>query len=95
MHIFCRLGSAFALGLAGIFGASAADVAVAPVAPALFRPSPLFIWTSCYLGGHVGWAFGDNELTSEFLAGQFFVADTLPTTLGSNGFLVGGQSTAT
>jgi outer membrane immunogenic protein len=97
MHTLFRLSGAFALGLAGIVGASAADL---PVAPAFFRPPPprVFIWTSCYLGGHVGYAFGDNELTgARFVAptgdglNSVFVADTLPTTLGSNGFLVGGQ----
>jgi outer membrane immunogenic protein len=93
MHTLFRLSGAFALGLAGIVGASAADVPVSPVAPAFFGPPPprVFIWTSCYLGGHVGWAFGDNELTADPLNSFFFVADPLPTTLGSNGILVGGQ----
>ena len=64
-----------------------------PLRPPSLRPPPprVFIWTSCYLGGHVGWAFGDNELTADPLNSFFFVADPLPTTLGSNGFLVGGQ----
>ena len=93
MHTLFRLSGAFALGLAGIVGASAADVPVSPVGPAFFRPPPprVFIWTSCYLGGHVGWAFGDKEFTDDPLNPFLFITSALPTTLGSNGFLVGGQ----
>jgi hypothetical protein len=70
MHTFLRLSGAFALGIAGIVGASAADQYVAPVAPVVFRPPPpqVFNWTMCYLGGHVGWAFADNDLTGLFLS---------------------------
>ena len=60
----------------------------------------LFSWTSCYLGGHVGGAWVDHEMTGTFpvpIPGPFGfitpvpVASTLPIDFGSSGVLVGGQ----
>ena len=51
------LASAVVLGIAGT--ASAADLRVrAPVAP---LPVPLFSWTGCYIGGHVGYGKGQTN----------------------------------
>jgi opacity protein-like surface antigen len=71
----------------------AADLPVVPVVAAV----PVFSWTSCYLGGHVGGGWSNESITDPVL----LVQDTVigpGTTVGSttakvnlNGLLVGGQ----
>jgi len=104
MGIRDRFGYAVAICIAGALPAVAAELPVN--APPIYYPYPalapavLFSWTSCYLGGHVGGAFTDNEMTGTFsvpVPGPFGfitpvpVASTLPIDFGSSGVLVGGQ----
>lgn len=76
--------------------AIAADIEVGAPPPYYGRPlapPPLmFTWTGCYLGGHLGGAFTNNEFSGPV------EVTSVPTTVvindidfGSNGFLVGGQ----
>jgi len=58
----------------------------------------MFSWTGCYLGGHLGGAFTNNEFTGPVEV-TAFPNTSVPTTIvinninfGSNGFLVGGQA---
>jgi outer membrane immunogenic protein len=86
--------------------ASAADVEIGAPPPYYGRPLPppplMFTWTGCYLGGHFGGAFLNNNFT-DLLLEDTAVPSTFgaPTTadlisrsnsFGSNGFLVGGQA---
>ena len=104
MGIRDRFGYAVAMCIAGALPTAAAELpANAPPRyypyPAL-APAVLFSWTSCYLGGHVGGAWVDHEITGTFpvpVPGPFGsntrvpVASTLPIDVGSNGVLLGGQ----
>lgn len=49
------------LGIVGT--ASAADLGVRPAAP---LPVPLFSWTGCYIGGHVGYGKGQSSQNFQF-----------------------------
>jgi outer membrane immunogenic protein len=90
--------------MANVSCAGAADLGVevgAQPPPLAFRaPLRFFSWSGCYLGGHLGWALANNDLTgSAFVAPAgplnnqsfVYVTDTLPINFGSNGFLIGGQ----
>jgi len=96
--------AAVAVGIANVSCAGAADLGVevgAQPPPLAFRaPLRFFSWSGCYLGGHLGWALANNDLTgSAFVAPAgplnnqsfVYVTDTLPINFGSNGFLIGGQ----
>ena len=96
--------AAVAVGMANVSCAGAADLAVevgSQPPPLAFRaPLRFFSWSGCYLGGHLGWALANNDLTgSAFVAPAgplnnqsfVYVTDTLPINFGSNGFLIGGQ----
>jgi outer membrane immunogenic protein len=101
MGAWSRLVCAIAISAANIAFAGAADLEVGVPPPTVVRAPVVrfFSWTGCYLGGHVGGAFVNNDITGTFLAptgpvGDFTlvnVADTLPIDFGSNGFLIGGQ----
>src|SRR5262245_11529601 len=93
--------AAVAMSVANIACAGAADLEVNAQTPLAFRaPLRFFSWSGCYLGGHLGWALANNDLTgSAFVAPAgplnnqsfVYVTDTLPINFGSNGFLIGGQ----
>jgi outer membrane immunogenic protein len=93
-----RVGCALAITIAGVAGAAAADLELAPPPPAPFRAPPLLIfnWTSCYLGGYGGYAYSDKLVTGTILGpiiGPLLVnvADTRPIGFATNGVLIGGQ----
>jgi outer membrane immunogenic protein len=92
--------AAIAMSVAKIACAGAADLEVSARPPMAFgAPLRFFSWSGCYLGGHLGWALADNNITGTFLAPTgplnnptfVNVADTVPINFGSNGFLIGGQ----
>jgi outer membrane immunogenic protein len=65
----------------------AADVGTrVPVkAPPVVAPAPVFTWTGCYVGGHVGGGWGEKTVSAPALApGISVTGDT-------SGFLGGGQ----
>jgi opacity protein-like surface antigen len=84
-------GAIFLSGIAGpVF---AADLPVVPVVAAV----PVFSWTSCYLGGHVGAGWSNENITDPVQLAQDAIIGA-GTTVGSttaklnlNGALVGGQ----
>ncbi|MCC6888580.1 MAG: porin family protein [Hyphomicrobiales bacterium] len=81
-----------------ILGALAISAVLAtPVMAADLRPRPmpvkappppvvvLYNWTGCYIGGHVGWAWGDKKVSDEYgIEVPAYNHDV-------DGFLVGGQ----
>jgi outer membrane immunogenic protein len=89
-------------GIALVAGApaNAADLGQRPTykAPPVVAPVPLFTWTGCYLGGHIGggWGFkdfadparGDGSLTNDFI-GDGSAPQSIRARV--SGFLGGGQ----
>ena len=71
----------------------AADLPVVPVVAAV----PVFSWTSCYLGGHVGGGWSNESITDPVLLVQDTVigpgttVGTTTTKVNLSGVLVGGQ----
>jgi outer membrane immunogenic protein len=71
--------------LAGLVGtglivagfAQAADLGTRPVykAPPIVAPVPLFSWTGCYIGGHIGGAWGQKTF-SDATVDTFLIDDT-------------------
>jgi outer membrane immunogenic protein len=61
-------------------------------------PVPLFSWTGCYIGGHVGGAWEHRDFNNGTIVGPFGVGGARATTFfGNNGFdnsgwLAGGQA---
>src|SRR5947209_15104308 len=45
--------------------ANAADLGTRPVykAPPVIAPVPIFTWTGCYIGGHLGGGWGRKDVT--------------------------------
>jgi outer membrane immunogenic protein len=69
--------------------ARAADLARrAP--PPMVAPAPVYSWTGCYVGAHVGWGWGNNHHTQSSFSSTF---TGTPRTGGinTNGALAGGQ----
>jgi len=52
--------------------AMAADLAVRPLYKAPPAPVPVWRWTGCYVGGHVGGLWDRNEWTARTPGGDFF-----------------------
>jgi len=83
-------------GIAGIVflatgSANAADLGVRPdyrAAP-IVAPIPIFAWTGCYLGGHVGGGWGRKEFSDP--SGAFFAAPGEAIRVNTSGVLGGGQ----
>src|ERR1700730_16720571 len=61
-HLAWALASIISVGLSGLGGAMAADMAVKarPVAP----PVVIYNWSGCYIGGNVGGGWKRNTLSS-------------------------------
>src|SRR6516164_8897763 len=58
-------------------------------------PRPVFTWTGCYLGGHAGVAFANNDFTNgPFVVpgAPFFPISDMSFHGDSSGALVGGQA---
>src|SRR6266566_419680 len=77
--------------------ANAADLAPRPAykAPPVVAPVPLFSWTGCYIGAHIGGGWGRKEFSDTALESSFvFVGDgNGPHSIrtDTSGFLGGGQ----
>ena len=86
------------LALAGsTVGAYAADIAARPMVKAPMM-APAFSWTGCHIGGNVGWARGENTLSTfvPTTSNMNTAAVTTITTAGNasfdnNGWTGGGQ----
>ena len=89
------LGSVATGALIAAGSANAADLAVkaprvAPVAP----PVPVFSWTGCFVGAHVGWGWGRHDVTESFTCVSEHTHTTSAagaTNLDSSGAIFGGQ----
>jgi outer membrane immunogenic protein len=78
---------------------SAADLPARPVLKAMPAPLPVFSWTGCYVGPHVGWGWGKNDLTQRFSSDggigpfSFFAFSRVgTTTIDTSGAVFGGQA---
>jgi outer membrane immunogenic protein len=73
--------------------ANAADLAVK--APRPMMAAPVYSWTGCYVGAHVGWGWGRNNhgQTSSFFSGSSGGATSVAAAgrVDSSGGLFGGQ----
>jgi len=88
------LATVSALALLSASGVKAADLAVkAP--PVFVAPVPVYSWTGCYVGAHVGWGWGQNSYSQSAVRGGSFSGGGTRRTIGgktnSNGALFGGQ----
>jgi outer membrane immunogenic protein len=75
--------------------ASAADLSMRPAykAAPIVAPVPVFSWTGCHVGAHVGWGWGRHnirERTVESFSGGHDV-NAVSGTLDSSGAIFGGQ----
>jgi outer membrane immunogenic protein len=80
-----------------LFIASEAKSADLPVKAPIIAPAPIFSWTGCYVGGHVGFGWGRNHHTQ---TGSTSFSGTLGTivtngaatgAVDTSGGLIGGQ----
>jgi outer membrane immunogenic protein len=85
------LASVSALALLVTNDVKAADLAVK--APAYVAPAPVYSWTGCYVGAHVGWGWGQNNNSQTTSGGSFFFggAASANGTVNTSGALFGGQ----
>jgi outer membrane immunogenic protein len=68
--------------------ANAADLArKAP--PPMVAPAPVYSWTGCYVGAHVGWGWGHANHTESSFSSSFH--GSASSGLNQNGALFGGQ----
>jgi outer membrane immunogenic protein len=77
MRHLTALAASLVLGASLIGSATAADLQ--PAYKAAPAPAPAFSWTGFYLGGHVGWGWGETNATPTGLVGLFvtpFQGDT-------------------
>jgi outer membrane immunogenic protein len=76
-----RVVAGIAAAAAAVSAAFASDLPVpaGPIAPVQLRPvpSPIFIWTGCHIGGHVGGDLADTSWNGQF------VDDLIPSTFGA------------
>jgi outer membrane immunogenic protein len=75
---------------------SIAGPALAADLPMLMAPVPIFSWTSCFLGAHIGGALAQNNFTDPAVLVENPILGTVVTpgaTVGvtSNGLIIGGQ----
>src|SRR5437660_6783759 len=88
-----KLLLAGATGVALIAGsANAADLGTRPTykaPPPVVAPVPIFTWTGCYLGGHVGGGWGHKDVRDP--TGDVFAPPGGVVPIDTSGFLGGGQ----
>jgi outer membrane immunogenic protein len=91
--------SAIALAVASVSAAmlfstpaDAADLRPAMKAPPPMAPAaPVFSWTGCYVGAHVGWGWGHANSTETSFAPASFSPKSTSSGINTNGALFGGQ----
>ena len=78
-----------ASGSAALFSnpADAADLRPAYKAPPP-APAPVYSWTGCYVGAHVGWGWGSNNMTENSIG---FTSASATAGVDTSGGLFGGQ----
>jgi len=77
-----------------LFIASEAKSADLPVKAPIIAPAPIFSWTGCYVGGHVGFGWGRNHhtQTGSFTSSGVPVFNaTAAGRVDTSGGLIGGQ----
>src|SRR5882757_8257994 len=68
--------------------AQAADLAVkAPI----MRPPPIFSWTGCYVGGHVGWGWSRHKVRETGLDSSSANIISASGNIDTSGAVFGGQ----
>jgi outer membrane immunogenic protein len=87
------LATASVLALAASGPAMSADLRMPVKAPPI-APVPVFSWTGCYIGGHIGGGWGRKTFADtsrgdliDFFSDEFFASSRVDT----SGFLGGGQ----
>jgi outer membrane immunogenic protein len=93
-----KLMLASVAGIALVAGApaNAADLGTRPMykAPPVVAPVPLFTWTGCYIGGHIGGGWGRKDFSDTNAESSFFIGDghgAQSIRVDTSGFLGGGQ----
>jgi outer membrane immunogenic protein len=72
--------------------AKAADLARKAAPPPMVAPAPVYSWTGCYVGAHVGWGWGHNDHTQTSFSSHFPQFRTSQGAgVSTNGALFGGQ----
>jgi outer membrane immunogenic protein len=93
----CLLATTALIGIVGIGSATAADLPVKarPMAP---LAAPVFSWTGCYIGGHIGLGWGRDTVsipnlaaTAEVPPAEVAGISVPPVSADTRGFLGGGQ----
>src|SRR6516165_4425149 len=81
-----------------LFIASEAKSADLPVKAPIIAPAPIFSWTGCYVGGHVGFGWGRNHHTqtgstafSGVSGGTIVENGAARGAVDTSGGLIGGQ----
>jgi len=76
-----------------LFTAGSATAADLPVKAPAFVPAPVFSWTGCYVGGHVGWGWAKNDTSNTFVTSSGPATQTLNASgrLEASGAMFGGQ----
>ena len=78
--------------VAMIFAGNANSADLPRKAPPMVAVAPAFSWTGCYVGAHVGWGWGRQNVTQSFVsAGETTFTDSASNGLDSSGGLFGGQ----
>jgi outer membrane immunogenic protein len=75
--------------------ASAADLGIRKAPPMVAPPAPVFSWTGCFVGAHVGWGWGkkDNNETFDVFttSGDHVLTAQESSSITTSGGLFGGQ----
>ena len=88
MKKFSLLAAVSTVALVASGSAQAADMAL----KALPTAAPVYSWTGCYVGGHVGFGWARHEVTaSNFSLGPGSTAISRTNAIESNGGVYGGQ----
>jgi len=77
-----------------ISAANAADMMVPRVykAAPIAAPAPLFSWTGCHVGGHVGWGWARKDATAQAGGSGGGSLKSITTRIDGNGVLGGAQA---
>src|SRR5262249_32279203 len=73
------------------YHANAADLRPALKAPPPAVAPPVYSWTGCYVGAHVGWGWGRSDYTSSSFSHAGTLTRSASTSLDTSGALFGGQ----
>ncbi len=83
--------AAAAISLMSAGAAAAADLASSEAAATSYKDSPLYDWTGFYLGGHLGYAWGNSDWTMRPGAGGAAASGSLDFSQGFDSFNEAGS----